>query len=172
MKHPTLSPRHHEVLVYLTHMPKKMLAIHGADNTAEFVLHELCNPRCFNLAKAAYFIDNADFDCFKGVAGFDQNNHYANSDHWQTPEKFTDHMRSCNFNQKVRSTLQPRSRVSLDKLVNNVAHDLAIQKPESLSWGLKHDNKGVLIFQRNEEANGIDQYLLESLHLLGFCPVF
>ena len=69
MKPNSLNDKHIDILDKLCHLPRKILSLHGHDNITELILHELCNEQCFNLEKAAYFIDNPDFDCFKGVAG-------------------------------------------------------------------------------------------------------
>ena len=61
--------RRHNVLHHLTHLPRKIVSLNGAENLTEFVLHDLCQSRCFNLPKAAYFVNNPDFNCIKGVAG-------------------------------------------------------------------------------------------------------
>ena len=47
---------------------------------SEFVLHDICNPNCFNLQKAAFLVDNPDFDCLKGVAGFSADEAYQKHD--------------------------------------------------------------------------------------------
>ena len=62
--------RHYTILNTLSKLPRKMLSLKGQENVTEFVLHELCHKNCFNLDKAAYFVDNPDFDCLKGMAGF------------------------------------------------------------------------------------------------------
>ena len=61
----------HDLLQKLSHLPKKIVALEGLEHTPSFVLHELCNESAFNLSKAAFFIDNPDFNHFKGIAGFD-----------------------------------------------------------------------------------------------------
>lgn len=77
MEHTTMSPRHKQVLVCLSCLPHKMLSVHGLSNATEFVLHELCQSSCFNLKKAAYFVDNPDFDRLQGVAGFNKEEEYT-----------------------------------------------------------------------------------------------
>jgi hypothetical protein len=176
MKNTNISPRHNQILVRLSRLPHKMLSIHGAENTTEFVLHELCQPTCFNLKKAAYFIDNPDFDCLKGVAGFSNEEQYVNNTHcWSNPHEFTKHMQSCAFNTKVRGITRPsaqRGNIAPDSLVAELAPQLALNAPYVLSWPLKHDNQGVLIFERVDGKETFDDHMLHGLHLLAFCPVF
>ena len=47
-----------------------------------------------------------------------------------------------------------------------------MKQPKVFHWNMKHDNHGLLIME-DEEDNHVwdDKYLLNSIHLLGFCPV-
>lgn len=152
-----------------------MLAYHHAENVTEFVLHELCKASCFNMNKAAYFIDNPEFDCFKGIAGFDRNGPYHEDiDHWQTPEQFTQHMQACSFNKKVRGVLQQspqRATSNYDGFIAELAQQLAMKQPACISWQLKHNNKGMLLFEHDMQDD-THEYIEDALHLLGFCPIF
>jgi hypothetical protein len=182
----TVSPRHEQLLCF-ARLPQKMLALSFSDNLVEFVLHELCSPRCFNITKAAYFIDNADFNCLKGVAGFDKINEFEDGTHdsWNAPEKFTQHMNLCQFNTHTRSVVLPsptRAQQSTTDLVSLLAHMLDIRQPQYYTWMLKHDNRGILIYQVPESHSGhgdttdtqepFDAELLCGLHILAFCPVY
>ena len=62
--------RQNRMLHHLAQLPRLMIDVHGRDNISEFILHELCSEPCFNLRKAAYLVDNPDFNCLRGVAGF------------------------------------------------------------------------------------------------------
>src|SRR5437762_734031 len=103
MNREELLAKQNRMLLCLTGLPKKMVSLHGAENIGEFVLYDLCNECCFNLSKAAYFVDNPDFNCTKGVAGFSRNEiQNACSGVWDNPEAFSSCMRNSSFNQKVR----------------------------------------------------------------------
>src|SRR5689334_18968556 len=92
-----------DILNYLNHLPRKMLKFSQEDNISEFVLHALCCQDCFNVDKAAYFVDNPDFDCLRGIAGFSRSEAYPDSYHiWEKPQQFSSHMRTAPFNQQVR----------------------------------------------------------------------
>src|SRR5262245_10115368 len=92
----------HAILNLLSTIPQKVLSLHGTENITEFVLHELCNTHCFDFKKAAYLVDNPDFDCLKGVAGFSSDEAYPKETIWEKPELFTAHMKKAAFNKKVR----------------------------------------------------------------------
>lgn len=172
-----VSQRHHRLLTCLSCLPQKIVSVHGIDNVTEFVLHDLCVEPCFNLTKAAYFIDNPDFDCLKGVTGFAQEERYPDFENtWNNPEKFTEHMKAAAFNQKVRSLNHcslKHSGTTEEAMVQDVAQQLGIANPSLFTWDMKHGNRGVLIFQRPpQDPEPTDEQLLRGLYLLAFCPVY
>ena len=153
-----------------------MLLLHGRDNVIEFVLHELCHEQCFNLEKAAYVVDNPDFNCLKGVAGFARSEAYEKeADVWKNPDAFSAHMQSSPFNQKVRSFEKEslcKKGASDDAIVSEVAQNLGLDHPSYYAWDMKHDNRGVLVYQKCDQEECDCNYLLDGLCMLGFCPVF
>ncbi len=72
MKPNELTPRYEALLRCFTHLPQQILSLHKIDNATEYVLHSLCDAGCLDLQKAAYLVDNPDFDCLQGVAGFNK----------------------------------------------------------------------------------------------------
>ena len=163
------------LLESLSSLPQKMLAIHGISNLTEFVLHELCNQDCFNLDCAAYLIDNPDFDCLKGIAGFSKSECSDLPDVWDQPEKFSQHMKTSNFNNNVRKINNKsilKCGQSYDSALSEVARNLNLGHPVYYSWPMKHDNHGILIMERANHEPTLDQHILKGLSFLAFCPVF
>lgn len=177
MKRKNMSSRSEHLLQCLAYLPQKMLSMHGTENLTEFVLHDLCNQECFNLSKAAYFIDNPDFNYLKGVAGFDDHEDFIPcADLWSHPERFSEHMKNCEFNQEVRKIEKSSIRLSHKpekELVYELAQELGFQEPIYYCWDIKNDNYGLFIFEcASDQENAIEKELLQGLYLLGFCPVF
>src|SRR5689334_1067630 len=87
------------ILHTLVSIPKKILASHDIENLTELVLHELCDKKCLDLERAAYFVDNPDFNFFRGITGIDRIE-IVNGDqsHWDNHEDFTVSMRKSPFN--------------------------------------------------------------------------
>lgn len=174
MKFKDFSPRQQRVLTYLAHVPQKMLTLYDHDIITELVLYDLSREHCFNFAKAAYFVDNPDFNCLKGIAGV---NRSAACDHvadvWDQPEQCAQYLRKCPFNNKVRTVLktslhnQPAGK---ETFLDVLAQDLGFSQYSSCTWQLKHGNHGILIFERSESDDS-DQHLLLGLSLLGFCHI-
>lgn len=168
--------KHQNMLCYLNQLPKKMLSLHGADNITDFVMHDLCNKQCFNLKKAAYFVDNPDFNCLKGVAGFYDQESFQKPSYWESPDLFTNHVKNSQFNQKVRSIMQPsmkKTGASDEKIIDLLSHELNLQSPQYCAWDMKHDNHGIFIYELASDMCEIPQDLLTNgVCLLSFCPIY
>lgn len=177
MENHTILQRENRMLNCLSGLPRRMLALHGIDNVTEFVLHDLCQEHCFNFNKAAYFVDNPDFNCTKGVAGFSRQETFGKNDAiWEDPQGFSQHMQASSFNQKVRQM----GRCSLKKIddghktmAEQMASDLGFSNYAFCSWSMKHDNDGFVLYEKADVADTFaDNHLLNGLSLLSFCPVF
>ncbi len=160
----------------LSCLPRKMLQLHGRENITEFVLHELGKKDCFNFERAAYIIDNPDFNCLKGVAGFCRPEAYVSQkDIWDEPDPFTEHMKKAAYNNKVRCFAKDscvKRGGSDEQIVQQVSKDLGFEHPLFYAWKMKHDNHGILLYEKQDKEACDCSYLLEGLCLIGFCPVF
>jgi hypothetical protein len=168
---PTLSERHHKILTSLSVLPKKILHAYDVNNLAQIVLHDLCNEQCFNISKAAYFVDNPDFDCFKGIAGYHFKEHSQNN-YWQNPQQFTDSIQNNEFYKKVRAYSSESLYNQSPKTEHNkdtIASLFSFNEPHYYSFKMKNDNHGLLIYESPSE--NITQDLLDGFYFLGFCPL-
>lgn len=165
---------------HLQYLPKKIVDLHNDprhehDDLAEFVLHELCHQGCFDISKAAYFINNPDFHCLKGVVGIHKKEpNFCNiSDIWQDPNVYATYMRSSPFNQKVRAINKcDVNGMNESDIVHKLAQELELQHPECVQWHMKHGNDGVLIFEHQDVTQDlIQEHLAQMLYLLSFCPI-
>lgn len=164
-----------EVLLCVTSLPEQLIKFHGQENMLEFLLHSMCQQNCFNFSKAAYFIDNPDFNHLKGIAGFHHHEAYENN-HWQDPKTFSEHMKRAPFNNQVREVMREsikRNSHSEKEVVDALSQELAFNSSHYLSWPIKYDNHGLLLFESAEEKDDmVKEQMLSGLHLFGFCPVF
>lgn len=164
----------HEILHRLSSLPQKLLRLHGNENVSGFVLHELCDPNCFNITKAAYLVDNPDFDCIKGVAGFSATESYNNDAIWENPEAFDEHMKKSAFHNKVRDFAKPsmrRASKSDEQACHMIAEYVGIAKPGYCAWDMKHDNHGILVYETQLSCLVAPELLKNGACFLGFCPV-
>jgi hypothetical protein len=165
-----------KLLTKLSDFSKNMTQHHHLENLSEFVLHEVCSTDLFNVPKAAYLVNNPDFTCLKGVAGYHIPESFHKDDLWSNQKEFTSHMKSSGFNQKVRS-VQDKSLFLDDakiesKRIYTLADQLEINDPLYHVWRMKHDNQGLLIFERPQDFDAGQEHLLRFLYMLSFCPVF
>jgi len=176
MKHDERLQRQQEVLRCLSGLPRMMLMLKERNNIPEFVLYDLCNPECFNLKKAAYFVDNPDFNCLQGVAGVSLDEvGIEKAEIWQKPDDFSSAMDSSPFNQEVRSIERTSLKLangSEEQIINELAELLDITHPSTARWDMKHDNFGILLFEKNPSDDcDLHDHLIDGLSMLGFCPI-
>ena len=166
--------RRKEVLQCICTIPKNMIKLHGVHNLTEFLLYHLADSNCFNFSKAAYFIENRDFNRLKGIAGYHGQENFSEATHWAHPEKFSQFTSVSNFNKQVRSVDLENIDLGGSLLSQKIARDLHFEKPSFCSWPIKYDNQGIFIFElhNEDEKELVNDHLEESLHLFGFCPVF
>lgn len=174
MKH---SDKHMVLLKFLSNLPRKIISCHGQEYVPHLVLHDFCHASCFNLNKAAYLVDNPDFNYLKGIAGICKHEeHYCNDvqDVWQDIDKYCSYIRSSDFNNKVCSfeCESLKNNGSEKEAIMHIAQELGFSEPKYITWPMKYDNHGILVFQADDgDAELIEEHLNDGVYYLGFCPV-
>ena len=172
MKH----TNHEAILRFFTHLPKQILKLHEIENVTEYVLHSLCEEGCLNFTKAAYFIDNPDFNFMKGIAGFDKADEiYTCESAIAEDGSIITERSNCDYSQKVREitiSSPKRNGESPEKAIERLVETLEMSNPLCHSWNIKHDNYGILIYEcADETEKKFHEEFLHGLSILGFCPV-
>jgi hypothetical protein len=166
---------HIKLLSHLTQIPRNIINFHQRENLAEFDLHELCHSNCLNIPKAAYLVDNTDFDCLKGIAGFDSKEYFDKNSIWNDPDGFSHHMKQALFNNQVRGFEKNSGKFKLEpnqSLIDSIADEFAIENPHFYTIPVKHDNIGILVYETNGSIKPEEDNIINGLSLLGFCPIF
>ncbi len=178
MKNTEILSRDAQVLRSLSTIPEKILRLHGTENVSEFILYELCHENCFNMPKAAFFIDNPDFKCFKGIAGYNKKEHPEYHSLWDEPENFTQFMQNNAFNQKVRAIQQGNAdqvdgkHKNPEDYLQDIAHQLDVRDLGFHRFPLKHGNQGLFVYDKHESQIEDMEVFARGTCFLGFCPVF
>jgi len=178
MEKDEVNKRKKSMLHALSVIPKKILLLHGRENVTEFVLHDLSHEGCFNLKKAAYFVNNPDFNCLKGVAGIATKEVPQGlwQNIWEQNEMFSTYMKNSPFNRKVRNFGQcslNHTDVPNEEIIQNLSKKLGIDNPSYYSLDMKHGNHGLFIFEKNNYKDSLaDDHISDGVSLLGFCPIF
>lgn len=171
-----LLQRQNKILKCLSGLPRRMMQLQGTDNVTEFVFHDLCNKDCFNFDRAAFFVDNPDFNCTKGIAGFNREQAFTQADNiWGVSQKFSEHMTSSPFHAKVRSLMfcSLKKSENEQELAHDLANDLGFSNYAFCSWNMRHDNHGLVVYERAEACDvATQECILDGLSMLSFCPVF
>jgi len=168
---------HQHDLTQFFSLPHKILRYHEVDGLAQMILHELGHNKSFGLNKAGYFVDNPDFNCLRGVAGFscDECSRHKN-DLWETPNSFLDDMKEAEFHQKLANFYH--NSVSHKNKNHDVEEDavyelgkaLGMIKPEFVAWKIKHGNNGLLLFEATDQLAHHHRDLLHNVvPLLSLC---
>ncbi len=156
-------------------IPHKILSFGHHDNLTAFVLHELCHDACLNLDRAAYFIDNPDFNCFKGISGIDrvQEEKIKMEDVWKNPDDFKKHMHNSAFNKKVRDVQKPSTKNQNEEdFINTMADYLSLHNHKYHAWDIKHGNRGYLLYEpAKNQAEEFAELMPYAVSLLAFCPI-
>jgi hypothetical protein len=166
---------HYQALLKLGSIPEKMVMTHGCENLAEFVLHELCDESCLALHKVAFFLDNPDFNCFKGIVGISDQERFAHHDAWNNVTDFSQHMRGANFNQSTRSIARDsiaKNGTQWAKCAEDIAQTITVDDHGWYIFSAKHGNTGLIIFTPNALNDHMRMTLAAGASLLGLCPVF
>jgi hypothetical protein len=164
------------VLERLTEMPSKILLHHEAQDLPHIILHDLSHDDIFGLDKAVYLIDNPDFDCLKGVAGYSRDEcKFHKNDIWQDPYCFHSDMQHADFSSKLKQFLRnglKRNDINThnDSDLVELGESLGLKNPGFLTWQMRHGNHGILIFETNEQFLEKKQNLLKhAAPLLSLC---
>ena len=89
-------------VTHLLGLPHKILSHHEIEALAPIVLHELGHVNPFGLTKACYFIDNPDFDCLRGVAGYNKEECFNHKDDvWEDPHSFALDMKDAPYHKQM-----------------------------------------------------------------------
>ena len=146
------------VLEKLTGIPGKILLHHEVQDLPQLVLHDLSHDDVFGFDKAVYLIDNPDFDCLKGVAGYSRHEcKFHKHDVWQNPANFHQDMQAADFNSQLKQFLRNGiKRKDVDTHdeddLTALGQSLGLQNPKFLTWPMRHGNHGILIFETSEQA--------------------
>lgn len=168
--------RQNRILHKLSSLPKQILLFQEQQRLPEFILHEISCEDCLNLNKAAFLVDNPDFDCLKGIAGVSREELFSSgSSIWEDPHKFSVHMDSSEFNNKVRNHTQvscKRCETPDNEILSKVAEMLGMKTFNVCTWNMKHDNHGFLLYEKMDNDDTIsDEYMSHGASILGFCPI-
>lgn len=163
-------------VMHLLDLPHKILTHHEVEGLAPLVLHELGHIRPFSLTKAGYFIDNPDFGCLRGVAGYDKEECSKHKDDvWADPHVFGQDMQDASFHKELLQYADKSLRINGNDAVSTadiaaLAKMFGMHNPSFFTWPMKHGNQGLLIFESDRLVHARHKDLLhKAAALLSLC---
>lgn len=175
MLNDTIDVRKIMLLQKLSGLPRNIAQLSSNHNLIEFVLHELCHEDCFNLKKAAYLVDNEDFDCLHGVVGIDKNEPFSHTNIWQAPDDFSTYMNGLLFNKKVKELKCKSDKCKSTNeftLLRQLSDDLGMECPKYHIIPLKYENQGILLYEMANDNDIEENDFITGLSFLSLCPLF
>lgn len=165
-----------ELATHLFGLSHKILSHHDVDGLAPMVLHELGHANGFGFNKAGYLIDNPDFNCLKGVAGYCGDEcHHHKADIWSSPHTFVDDMSNAEFHSQVaafnhHSPARMHSHEVDQAAMEEIGRMLGMCNPSCLTWKMKHGNNGIFLFEGDGQQLARRKDLLRNVvGLLSLC---
>ncbi|MCL5436621.1 MAG: hypothetical protein M1549_01935 [Candidatus Dependentiae bacterium] len=172
MNPPTMTARRYELISRLSRLPKQIISVRDADYLAELIFCELCGQNCFNLKKAAYFLDNPDFDCCRGIVGISADEFQSPGEElWADPLSISDRVRRSPFYQKVRALNHASAmKNNSDYVLTEIAKMLGIEHPTFCICDARHENHAILISDERVDDE-VSEYLEYGMSILSLCPL-
>ena len=138
-------------------LPHKIIKNQHVDGLAHLVMHEISKPERFGLQKSAFLVDNPDFDCLKGIAGYSHDSHAHLDDVWQNPDSFLNMLGGATFNDHIKGfesqSLKKNNRdMNVPDVAGEISEMIGIRNPSVILWDMKHDNHGLFIFEPPKNA--------------------
>lgn len=159
----------------LIDLPHKILAHDDVEGLQQLVLYELAHADNFGLTKASYLIDNPEFDCLRGVAGYHHEEHVdAHANPWDDPRAFLEAAKNAKFHQQVASfmhtSLARHNQAPSDDVLEQLSNKLGMRGPSFVTWRMRHGNHGILLFEAESLAHERRRELLHHfVALLSLC---
>lgn len=172
---------HEPLLEKLFALPHK-ISCHrdkDVDGIAQMVLHEISHDTSLDMQKISFFVDNPDFDCLKGVAGYslEESSHVRDRDPWQHPKDFIKSTEKSEFYSSVKkflkSNIERAGAQCSKKELAEIGKNLGMKSPQIHTWPMRHGNHGVLIFEEGDQqmCKKTPAILDKITALLGLCSV-
>jgi hypothetical protein len=137
-----------ELVSELLQLPKHILKHTHTIGLTDLLLGHLASEHYFNLKKAAYLLNNPDFDCVKGMAGIEKcdTNNWKNP--WDNPLEHTAILENSAFNKKIKSfsghgLFKHSPQEDTPRIIKYAEEHLALENPVFIGWPGKHGNYGI-----------------------------
>ena len=151
-----------ELVSELLQLPRHILQHMHTAGLTDILLGHLASKSYFNLKKAAYLLNNPDFNCVKGMAGIEisDTNHWQNP--WSNPLEHTKFLENSSFNKKVKTFVghglfTNPSQEDTPRIIKYAEEHLALENPVFIGWHGKHGNHGIFFCEPQRDSERVEQ---------------
>lgn len=164
-------------------IPKNILKHENNLALPELLLSHISCKNNFHLKKAVYCLDNPEFNCLKGVVGFDAKT-TDNCSLFQSliessniEEEKLQALINCDFNKSIKQIYQPSifalEKDHSDEIKKLACSALGTDNPLIFSWTAKNGNHGLFFCEPVEKENleskqNFLEYAVSLLSMLHF----
>ena len=147
-----------QLIKLLLDLPRRIVHNEDLEDLSRIILHELCHKNHLDLKKATYLIDNPQFGCMRGVAGFfkDECKHHKEN-MWEKPEEFGRDMQKAEFHNKMKcfehASVCNQSDMGSCKELCKLGKNIGLQHPKVYTWDMRNGNRGVFLFEEDEHKD-------------------
>jgi len=170
------SERVNQALAHVAALPSKILNLHVDEqgHLAEFVLASLCDSTCCDIAKAALVINNPDFNCCCGAAGYlaDEISSASNFATKETFERMCSDFDASLFHAKVRA-LNHTAYATTNEDYQQLVQELGFSSSAQIcTMQLKNGNRGIFVYEPKKKLSDMLAHFIPLIiSLFGFCPL-
>ncbi len=160
----------------LLDLPHKILSHEDLEGLQQLILYELAHDESFGFNRASYLIDNPEFNCLKGVAGYDKKECGTSPGNpWDNPHDFVQHISQAVFHKQVASFMKHSLCSAHDKdpeadAIKVLSENLGMENSSFITWRMRHGNHGILLFEEGALPHKRSPELLHHfVALLSLC---
>lgn len=163
------------IIQQVINIPSQICSHYEKSGLCDLILHQLSKKNCFNLKSSAFFINNPDFKCLQGISGFINTEEESAECLFDDIENNLKKIINKEFNKKVKSiSTQAVNQKDLNienPVITNLVKELNCEKKNLLSWSMKHNNQGILLYTplNQEQLDSEQKIFKKSLYYLGLC---
>lgn len=171
-----MSADQNKFLLNLLQLPQHILKNSHTSGMVDLILGHLASKECFNLKKAAYLLDNPEFNCTRGICGVETCGlEEVIENPWNCVEEAINQVSNQEFNKKIKcfttNSLKNKKGkpCSEEEIIEFGRKHLELENPMFIEWTGRHGNHGLLFCEPLESASLEEkmQFLKDTAVLLG-----
>ena len=100
-----------------------------ADRLTDYIMARICDKQCCDIKKAAFFVNNPDFDCCRGVIGYHANDLEGVAVHDESFDRIARAFDASGFNKSVKTFSSSALKKNTQEHIDLMAHAVGLENP-------------------------------------------